>query len=70
MRIEIGNALRFENLLKEAIHARRQEQHARAAQILEEARLILCPSIRAIRPEDDTARSEHDRQAWRLARGA
>ena len=56
--------LRAINILEEAIHALKGEHEGRAAQLVDQARGTL------LLPENDPNRSEADRAAWRLARGA
>ena len=63
-------AIRYENLLQEAIRLGHLNQHQAAQGLLVEARHLVILDTPAVRPEDDPHRSEADREAWRLARGA
>jgi hypothetical protein len=64
------DAIRYENLLQEAIRLGRLNQHQVAQPLLVEARHLVFLNAPAVRPEEDPSRSPADREAWRLARGA
>ncbi len=63
-------AIRFENLLQEAIRLGRLNQHQAAQPLLVEARHLVILDTPAVHPEEDPSRTPADREAWRLARGA
>lgn len=64
------DAIRYENLLQEAIRLGRLGQHQAAQPLLVEARHLVILDTPAVRPEDDPSRTPADREAWRMARGA
>jgi len=63
------NLQRFFNTLEEARYAARMGQAGKAQELLKEASTLL-GVVPKVRPEKDPARSEADRETWRLAKGA
>lgn len=63
-------ALKYRNLLQEAIRLGDLGDHSQAVPLLDRARQLVTVGLKPVRPEDDPNRSAADREAWREARGA